>query len=318
MGILKAGGVFVPLDSQCPSERLAFMLDDTEAAIVITDSKLSQRIRASDTPVVCMDLEGETIASNSGGNLGIEVAGQDLSYIIYTSGSTGQPKGVMITHDNLASAYCAWDNAFEFSEGCNTFLQTANFTFDVFVADVVRSLCFGNKLVLCSNEILVDPKRLYRLMVQEKVDTADFVPAILRSLIEYLEGTSQRLDFMRLLICGSDVWLAGEYGKFKGFLDEEARLVNAYGLTEATIDSTYFEGLVTELGKGQILPIGRPFSNTEVYVLDEHLNVCPPGIGGQLYLGGAGISRGYLNLPELTSEKFISNPFSQDSSKKIV
>jgi non-ribosomal peptide synthetase component F len=183
----------------------------------------------------------------------------------------------------------------------------ANFTFDVFSGDLVRALLSGGKLVVCPREWLLDPELLHGLIVQEQIDCAEFVPAVLRYLVEHLEKHGQWLDSMRILACGSDSWYVGEYRNFLRVMGGGTRLINSFGLTEATIDSTYFEGSLKDLSADQMVPIGRPFTNTLLYILDKNLQPTPIGIPGELFIGGPGIARGYHNRPEMTAEKFIPN-----------
>lgn len=152
----------------------------------------------------------------------------------------------------------------------------------------------------------MEPEKLYKLMLVEKIDSAEFVPAVLRNLVQYLERTQQNLDFMRLLVVGSDSLYIKEYQEFQRFCGEQTRLINSYGVTEACIDSTYFELGNGELGNG-LVPIGRPFANTQVYILDQYLQLVPIGVAGELYIGGVGVAQGYLHRPDLTKEKFIRN-----------
>ncbi len=242
---------------------------------------------------------------------------QNLAYVIYTSGSTGQSKGVMIEHQSLVNTYLGWEQIYQLRSKASCHLQMASFAFDVFSGDVVRALCSGGKLVLCPKEVLLSPEQLYALMLQEKVDCAEFVPVVLRHLIAYLEESQQRLDFMQLLICGSDSWYGGEYEKFRGLCGEKTRLINSFGLTEATIDSSYFESPTANLPKDQLVPIGRPFPNTQIYILDSNLQPVPIGVTGELYISGKGLARGYRHRPDLTAQKFIANPFSNQQLARL-
>ncbi|NJR65686.1 MAG: AMP-binding protein, partial [Leptolyngbyaceae cyanobacterium CRU_2_3] len=235
-----------------------------------------------------------------------------LAYIIYTSGSTGRAKGVMVEHRSLVNAYFAWKDAYALPN-FSSHLQMASFSFDVFTGDWVRCLCSGAKLVLCPYESLLEAKLLYALMQQQQVDTAEFSPAVLRNLMQYLQDTQQRLDFMRMLIVGSDSFYIHEYQALRQLCSAQTRLINSYGVSEATIDSTYFEMTCiddeseNELANG-LVPIGRPFANTQIYILNTDFQPVPIGVTGELYLGGAGLARGYLNQPELTQQRFIQHP----------
>lgn len=307
LGVLKAGGDYVPLDTAYPQERLAFMLKDAQLSLVISQASLVNSFEQN--AVICLDTTWENIAQKSESNPVSRSTSDNLAYIIYTSGSTGQPKGVMVEHKSLVNAYLAWEEVYQLSERPTCHLQMASFSFDVFTGDMVRALCSGGKLVLCDREHLLDAEKLYQLMLKEKVDCAEFVPAVLRNLIQYLEESEQGLEFMRLLVCGSDSWYASEYNQFKQFCGSQTRLINSFGVTEATIDSSYFENTEISLSMNQLVPIGKPFPNTQVYILDANLQPLPIGVAGELYIGGAGLTRGYLNRPELTTEKFIPNPF---------
>ena len=321
LGILKAGGAYVPLDPTYPKERLAFMLADARVSVLLTQQQLVATLPEYQAKVICLDADWSAIQSESqqlieNPKSNIQNSSR-LAYVIYTSGSTGKSKGVMIQHSNLVNAYLAWEETYQLRDAPTCHLQMASFSFDVFSGDVFRALCSGGKLVICPRELLLDPQQLYELMLKEKVDSADFVPAVLRSLIGYLEESEQRLDFIRLLVCGSDSWYVGEYNKFRRFCGKETRLLNCFGLTEATIDSCYFESSTVDLPVEQVLPIGRPFVNTQLYILDRHLQPVPIGVPGELYVGGAGLARGYCNRAELTAERFIPNRFSNEPGERL-
>lgn len=310
LGILKAGGAYVPLDPDYPKERLSFMLSDSQVSVLLTQNKLVNQLPEHRAYVICLDTDWEKISHRSEQNPVSGAVAENLAYVIYTSGSTGKPKGVMVTHRNLVNAYMAWENAYQLRSLCTSHLQMASFSFDVFSGDMVRALCSGAKLVICPREWLLEPEKLYALMQKQKVDCAEFVPPVLRNLIQYLEKTQQNLSFMKLLIVGSDSWYVQEYRQFQHFLGAQTRLINSYGVSEATIDSSYFENASIKLSVDGLVPIGRPFANTKIYILDGNLQPVPIGVPGELYISGIGLTRGYLNQPELTEQKFIRNHFS--------
>jgi amino acid adenylation domain-containing protein len=314
LGILKAGGAYLPLDPAYPQERITFMLADAQVSVVLTQQRLIAELPANFAQIICLD---HLITQESKENLSTEVRPENLAYVIYTSGSTGQSKGVMIQHSSLVNAYFAWDTKYQLRTNATSHLQMASFSFDVFSGDLIRALCSGGKLVLCPRNYLLSSEQLYELMQKEKIDCAEFVPAVLRNLIQYLENSQQRLDFMRLLICGSDSWSGSEYLKFFQFCSSQTRLINSYGLTEATIDSSYFETKSQKISAEQIVPIGQPFPNTKFYILDQYLQPIPIGVAGELYIGGFNLARGYRHRPELTAEKFIPNPFSHNPGEHL-
>jgi amino acid adenylation domain-containing protein len=303
LAVLKAGGAYLPLDPAYPEERLSFMLRDSQVSILLTQQRLVASLAIEELAVVCLDRDWEDISQESEENIVTNTTSQDLAYVIYTSGSTGKSKGVAIAHRSLVNAFYAWGKAYQL-QSLSSHLQMASFAFDVFSGDVIRALCSAAKLVLCPREWLLEPDKLYKLMLVEKIDSAEFVPAVLRNLVEYLQRTQQNLHFMKLLVVGSDSLYVQEYQEFQRFCGEQTRLINSYGVTEACIDSTYFELGIGKLGSG-LVPIGRPFANTQVYILDQYLQLVPIGVAGELYIGGAGLAQGYLNRPDFTKEKFI-------------
>jgi amino acid adenylation domain-containing protein/non-ribosomal peptide synthase protein (TIGR01720 family) len=323
LGVLKAGGAYLPLDPSYPAERLTMMLEDARPLVVLGDReqgtgdtrpttederrKTNDGRRTTGRHRTWIDLNAawDRIAQEADGNPAGGAAADDLAYVIYTSGSTGRPKGVMVTHHNVANAYKAWESAYGLRSDTQRHLQMASFSFDVFSGDLARALCSGGALVLCPRDALLDPPRLYALMRQYQIDCAEFVPAVLRPLMQHLEEHALRLDFMRLLVCGSDSWSVSEYQRLRNLCGPATRLINSYGLTETTIDSTYFEQNDRDLADDQLVPIGRPFANTQLYILDTALQPVPIGVPGELYIGGAGVARGYLNRPELTAERFV-------------
>ncbi|MFZ4655715.1 MAG: non-ribosomal peptide synthetase [Caldilineaceae bacterium] len=309
LGVLKAGAAYLPLDPGYPAARIAHMLADGQAPLLLTTATLAATLPAHSAQVVLLD-EGAPVWQAATGNLDLPITFDQLAYVIYTSGSTGQPKGAMVTHGNFVNAYRGWEASYDLST-CRAHLQMASFSFDVFGGDMVRALCSGAKLVLCPRDWLLEADQLYALMRHEGVECAEFVPAVLRNLVDYLARTGQDLAFMRLVIAGSDVWYGEEYRRLLHFCGPQTRLINSYGITETTIDSTFFEltpamDVTATLADGALVPIGRPFANVQLYILDQQRQPVPLGVAGDLYIGGAGVSRGYLNRPELTATRFLT------------
>jgi amino acid adenylation domain-containing protein len=308
LAVLKAGGAYVPLDPSYPADRVAYMLEDASVSVLLTQAMLADVLPPARAKVLFLDpMAGAEDGAEEDGH--DAAAPENLAYVVYTSGTTGRPKGVQITHRSLVSQYLAWEDAYGLRERATTHLQMAAFSFDVFSGDLARALCSGGTLVLCPREVLLDPAALYALMRREGVDTAEFVPAVLRSLLDHLDEAGGSLDFMRLVIAGSDSWYADEYRDLLRRIGTGTRCVNSYGVAECTIDSTYFEARALEGGKEVLVPIGRPFANSETYIVDRHLRPVPVGVPGELYLSGAGLGRGYLNQPALTARKFVPHPF---------
>ncbi|HWJ51150.1 MAG TPA: amino acid adenylation domain-containing protein [Solirubrobacteraceae bacterium] len=316
LGVMKAGGAYVPLDPMYPADRLEFMLADSKPDVLVTHSLVPGPLPQTDAALVTLDAPG-TLDGTSEDDPSTSSNGDDLAYVIYTSGSTGQPKGVMITNRSLASVYFAYEDEYRLRE-LHAHLQMASPSFDVFTGDIIRSLPAGAKLVLCPMDVVLDPASVYALMVREGVDAAELVPATASMLFDYAEREDKPVDFFRFLAIGGEPWRNDKYVQFKHLLGPATRLVNSYGLTEATMDSTYFEPAPdAELPPGRFVPIGEPLPNTRVYVLDANLEPQPIGIPGELCIGGIGVARGYLNRPELTAERFAADPFSDEPDARM-
>ena len=308
MAVLKAGGAFVPLDPDHPRDRLEFLVEDAGARVVLVTGVSAPLIGGSGREIVRLDREWKPAAPPAR-----LPSPEDLAYVIYTSGTTGSPKGVMVTHAALASAYAAWERLYNLTE-TDRHLQMAAVSFDVGTGDVVRALCSGGTLVFCERERLLDPARLFELIQQERIGFADFVPAVLRPLAAYARERGERLNSLRIAVVGSDVWTTAEIEEFQAVFGTTTRLANGYGVTEATIDSTCWF-----VGDGEGVPgsppIGRPLSHTTVYVLDEQLHPVPPAVTGEIYLGGPALARGYLGRPDLTAERFVPSPFGEPGAR---
>jgi amino acid adenylation domain-containing protein len=312
LAVLKAGGAYVPLDPAHllgAEARIQHILQDARVSLVATDSALSASLSRDTAECIVLDepSTANKIGRQHSGDVASPATPDHLAYVLYTSGSTGRPKGVMVTHGNLVNAYFGWESEYRLAEQVRSHLQMASFGFDVFAGDLVRALGSGGTLVLCPKEILLDAAELTGLIRRERVDAAEFVPLVLRNLIEYLEQTGQTLDGMQLVVAGSDAWYAADHRAAQRVFGARTRLINSYGLTETTIDSTYFEGDVRSIPDHAQVPIGRPFPNVRVYVLDSAGAPTPPGVAGELYIGGEGVARGYVN-PEQDRGRFVPDP----------
>lgn len=305
LATLKARGAYLALDENQPKERLLAILDDAAPLAVVTRPGLKEHFLGARPRVLCLEAEQALIESHPTNNLGLWNAPADLAYVIFTSGTTGVPKGVAITHSNLLNTLHAYEEAY-LGGDTECHLQMANFVFDVFTADWTRALCKGKRLVLCPEEVRGSAEALFALLVRERVDFVDWVPAVARGLVQYLERTAQRLDFLKVCIVGSDTCFMREYRSLKALCSADCRVINAYGVTEAAIDSTYFSSAAPSLPDEAVVPLGKPFANTQVYVLDNQLDIAPLGVPGELAICGDTLGRGYLNRPELDREKFVT------------
>ncbi|WP_331769688.1 amino acid adenylation domain-containing protein (plasmid) [Embleya sp. NBC_00888] len=292
--VLKSGAAYVPLDPAYPRDRLDYMLADSRPTVVINRDYLAEGL-----PEGLPEDDGDPPLCNSA---------DDPAYVIYTSGSTGRPKGVVVTHGNLVHAAGMWRQAYRLRPEW-TYLQAASFSFDMFVGETLRAHLSGGRLVVAPRETLLDPADLHALMKAENVDCTELVPAVLRALLGHTESSGADLSFVRLLIGGGEKWHVKEYELAKRLVGADNRVVNSYGVTEVTVDNVLFEGSVEHLADDAPLPIGRPFPNNRVYILDAHRRPVPAGVVGELYLGGLGVVPGYHDRPELTAERFVCDPF---------
>jgi amino acid adenylation domain-containing protein len=308
LAVLKSGAAYMPLDPMYPEDRLSYMANDAMIRILLTDAESDPSWCSGATLIIRPSGERERIEEESPQNLVVDYNQNHLAYVIFTSGSTGRAKGVMVEHRSLSNAFYAWDEAYDLN-AIKTHLQMANFSFDVFTGDFTRALCSGGKLVLCPREILLAPEELCQLIGNEVVDCAEFVPSVLRTLVGYLKKHQLRLETLKVLICGSESWFMDEYGSFLKICGPNTRLINSFGVTEATIDTTWFESKQPDYPARHLVPIGKPFRNMQAYILNSKLQPVPVGVSGELFIGGEGLARGYLNQPELTAQRFIRNSF---------
>ncbi|MFI1884788.1 amino acid adenylation domain-containing protein [Streptomyces jumonjinensis] len=321
LAVLRAGGAYLPIQPDHPVDRIARMVRTADAMLVIVDD-ITGRAGLPDLPAVTLALAELGIAEPDGSEPEGRAAAGPLpgtvhpdspaldpdspAYVIHTSGSTGRPKAVQVSHRNLASAYGAWCERYGLRDEAGVHLQMASPSFDVFTGDLVRALCSGGTLVLAGRDLLFDTARLYRTMREEGVDSAEFVPAVVRGLLDHCESRGLRLDFMRLLVVGSDAWKVEEYERLRALGGPRTRVINSYGVTEATIDSACFEGPAGDLEPSRMVPIGRPLANSTLHVLDRHGEPAPPGVPGELWIGGDGVALGYAGAPDQTAERFVT------------
>jgi len=304
LGILKAGGAYVPLDYAYPEERLAFMLQDAQVSVLLTQEKLKSGLPKHQAEIICLDTNWQSIDYGLD-NPTNSVTSNNLAYIIYTSGSTGQPKGVQIQHRSAVNLL----NAIAQEPGLtaeDTLLSVTSLSFDIAVSEILLPLSVGAKLVLVSREVAADSTQLLKALTTSGATFMQPTPVTWRLLLAAgWQGSPQ----LKMISTGEALPrdLANQ------LLPKGACLWNLYGPTETTIWSTGYK--VTTGNKA--IGIGCPLANTQIYILDSHLQPVPIGISGELYIGGEGLARGYLNRPDLTAERFISNPFSPNPKSRL-
>jgi amino acid adenylation domain-containing protein len=310
LGILKAGGAFVPLDPSQPVDRLVFMLDDSGASVVLTHERLEDALAGAARRVICPLREQDAIGGMSGFNVAGAATPSDLAYCVYTSGSTGRPKGVLIEHQALSNHLLWMLRTFPLTEA-DRVPQKYSIGFDVSIWEILGPLLSGARLILAEPGRHQDSTYLLDLMARGNATMLDVVPSQLEALLDDPSFTA--CHSLRRVICGGEAMSVALEARF--FETCGAALHNIYGPTEATIGSTVYTcrpGVVHER-----VPIGRPIGNTQAYVLDSHLNPVPIGVWGELYIGGHGLARGYLNDAPKTAAQFIPHPFSDEPGARL-
>jgi aspartate racemase len=308
LGILKAGGTYVPLDPAFPAERLAFMLDDSQVPVVLTLERLVESVPRFTGAALCLDRDWELVEHESDANPNGGAAPNDPAYVIYTSGSTGKPKGVQIQHRaavNLLESMAREPGL----EERDTMLAVTTLSFDIALLELFLPLIVGARLVVVRRETASDGKQLQEKLKDSGATVMQATPATWRLLLE----SSWPGDTSLKVLCGGEA-LSGDLAT--QLRDRCASLWNLYGPTEATIWSTLHRVDDVDAGNG-FVPIGRPIANTQLYVLDAYQQPVPVGVAGELHIGGDGLALGYYQRPELTAEKFIEHPFSKEPGARL-
>ena len=297
LGILKAGGAYVPLDPTYPLERLEYSQQDVRSPVLLTQRQLTAQMSNQSAKVVCLDTDWEEIKQQTPENLATATKPNNLAYVIYTSGSTGQPKGVEIAHSNVVNFLSAMQQSVELNQQ-DVLLAVTTLAFDIAALEIFLPLTIGARVVVASREVASDGVQLSDLLTNSQATVMQATPATWHILLSVSWQGSKHLK----ILCGGEALsrqLANQ------LLPHCHGLWNLYGPTETTIWSTVEQVEWDE----DIVTIGRPISNTYIYILDNNLQPTPIGVPGELYIGGAGVARGYWQRPELTIQRFIINPF---------
>ncbi|NJK50529.1 amino acid adenylation domain-containing protein [Candidatus Gracilibacteria bacterium] len=312
LGILKAGGAYLPLDPTYPKDRLAFILDDTQVDILLTQEKLLEILPKHNAELLFLDKDCKKFAQESPQNLGSEINYDNLAYVIYTSGSTGKPKGTLITHQGLINylTWCTKAYAVDLGEGTPVHSSLA---FDLTITGLFSPLMVGRRVELLPEDPSIE-SLCNALRQGSNYSLVKITPAQLLLLSQQLLPTEVE-GRTRAFIIGGENLLAESISFWQEFAPDTL-LVNEYGPTETVVGCCIYQVAKDEKLSGSV-PIGHPIANTELYVLDRYYQPVPTEVSGELYIGGAGLARGYLNRPELTAEKFIPNPFSNDPGARL-
>nr|AIW82283.1 PuwF [Cylindrospermum alatosporum CCALA 988] len=318
LGILKAGGAYVPLDPEYPQERLDYMLRDSQVSVLLTQSQCLKSLPDVDNLRICLDTDWEIIETQSQENPVSEVDPNNLAYIIYTSGSTGKPKGVLVNHKNVTRLLGATQHWFNFNQS-DVWTLFHSYAFDFSVWEIWGALLYGGRLVVVPFWVSRDSNAFYNLLCVEQVTVLNQTPSAFRQLIwveEQEERATSNLKLRWVVFGGEALDPSSLIPWFKRHGDSIPQLVNMYGITETTVHVTYRPISIADT-ESRSSVIGAAIPDLQMYILDEQLQPVPIGVRGQMYVGGAGVARGYLNRPELTAERFIKNPFRDDSEARL-
>ncbi len=309
LAVLKAGGAYVPLDPAYPEDRLRYMLDDSAPVAVLTQPELAARFAGF--PVV--DLQGDGFPET---NPDAGARPEHLAYIIYTSGSTGMPKGVMVEHRNVARLFSATEAWFGFGES-DVWTLFHSFAFDFSVWEIWGALLYGGRLVVVPRDTARSPEEFYRLLCAEGVTVLNQTPSAFRQLVAAQEAVGGAHRLRVVVFGGEALEMAALRPWYERAENAGTRLVNMYGITETTVHVTYRPLEPADAARHGASPIGVRIPDLRTYILDAAGEPVPVGVTGELYVGGAGVARGYLNRPQLTAERFVADPFSDDPAARL-
>ncbi|MBN1567730.1 MAG: amino acid adenylation domain-containing protein, partial [Acidobacteria bacterium] len=308
---LKAGAAYVPIDPEYPADRIAFMLEDAQAPIILTQEPFREKLKSASAIVICLDTENAAIENESEQLPQSGVTAENAAYMIYTSGSTGKPKGVINTHRGIINRLLWMQDEYRLMSG-DAVMQKTPFGFDVSVWEFFWPLIAGARLIIAKPQGHRDSRYLIDLIAEEQITTIHFVPSMLRIFLQ--DPDVQTCRSLKRVLCSGEALPADLQNAFFKRLPA-VTLHNLYGPTEAAVDVTSWD--CRPNFDEQIVPIGRPIANIRIYILDKTLQPVPVGVPGELHIGGIGVARGYHNRPELTAEKFIADPFSRDPGARL-
>jgi amino acid adenylation domain-containing protein len=318
LGVLKAGGCYLPIDLAYPKERLAFMLEDAAPPILLTQEILASSLPANPATILRLDSDCPNIAAESPASSPSGAVGGNAAYIIYTSGSTGKPKGVMVTHFNVLRLLNQTEHWYGFNVD-DVWPLFHSYAFDVSVWELWGCLLYGGRLVIVPYLVSRSPSDFYQLLAREKVTVLNQTPSAFRQLF-WAETTAQTLLELNLrcVICaGEALELQSLQPWFERHGDDRPVVVNMYGITETTVHSTYRRITRKDLTGGAGSVIGVPIPDLQIFLVDDQLKPVPPGVAGEICVGGDGVARGYLKRDDLTSQRFLPDPFSSKPGARI-
>ncbi len=299
-GILKAGGAYVPLDPTYPENRLHFMVQDAAVPVLLVHAATRDKLTAFSSKAIDLEARRAEIETETDENPAVAISPDHLAYVIYTSGSTGEPKGTLLKHRGVVNLCQVFRDMFQIGPGSHC-LQFAAIGFDGAVSEIFPPLLAGAVVYMAPRETLMNPQTLVTFINEHRIHLAAFPPSLIQLLPD------EDLPYLRAMISAGEacpVKLAAHWGRRVPFY-------NGYGPTESTVGVSFYRVNPEEVERLQTVPIGKPINNVQLYVMDAHLRPCPPGVPGELFIGGVGLAEGYLGRQTLTREKFVPHPFKE-------
>lgn len=325
LAILKAGGAYVPIDSSYPSDRIDFLLQDSGILVLVTQRSVVSQIAACDAEIVVLEDILAQLENQSSESVVVKILPDHPAYVIYTSGSTGKPKGCVVTHANVIRLLKATEPWFGFNSN-DVWTLFHSYAFDFSVWELWGALLYGGKVVVVPYWTSRSPKDFLKLLQSEKVTVLNQTPSAFKQLVQAPAGQAEKLVLRYVIFGGEALELQSLQPWFELYGDEKPRLINMYGITETTVHVTYRpitqadamsddKPLRVYANRGSV--IGQPIPDLSLYILDENLEPLPVGVPGEVYIGGAGVTRGYLHHPRLSAERFIPDPFAKAPGSRL-
>lgn len=317
LGVLKAGGAYVPIDPDYPQDRVRYMLEDAGAAVLLVEKGILGTLPPIAAPTVVLALEEELIGAQSKDNPQSEATHESLMYVIYTSGSSGRPKGTLVTHGNASRLFAAAREYFDFNES-DVWTLFHSVAFDFSVWEMWGALLYGGQLIIVPKQIGVQPQAFHDLVNARGVTVLNQTPSAFKQFM-HIEATSKgKSSTLRYVIFGGEALDAATLKNwFKGHDENGPQLINMYGITETTVHVTFKKVTVQDVVGNTSRSIGRPLCDMQAWIVTESSSVAAAGEMGELYIGGAGVARGYHNRPALTAERFLPDPFASGEGQRL-